>query len=803
MRFATRKSFVPAGFTNVLDYIDPQYHREILARTSTHDFTSDISPLLVSGARLYFPGGTYTFSTTAAAGLLLDGLSNVVIRGEQSHGLSNGLTVFKALNGIGTSRLRCAILELSQTTYCAVLGITLDRSNTAGDCLYTGDNDYLTMRDIQCINAGAITQYILSANSGTDVFTRGTSLGAWAGALANGDRVELWVGSVSGDALPTATGGDLAKDTAYYVRDVSGTTFKLARTLGGAAIDITSNGSGHWGVIKGCHTIDSINTGTDTVTIANHGWSDGQRIWSYQHDTVGTDWAMAAVQAWAGQRGYNRYVINKTTDTFQVSGWPNSAGGAVDITGTLGSNKPKLCAVWRGWSGGGNLYMTASRIYFSNCQQGSSIQYYESSIQARPYGANASSIRRLVSFCGGHQFGGNNLEIRGGTHEARLCPPNPAHFLLQDGVATTPVLDGVYLETSRGSAPTREVICNSLATVENVEARGPHAGEVGSSFGFSPGVYACRWGRNNRSNGHESGVQDQHQYSVIAASFGGMRPMIFDGLDALSTSETGTVDGYIANAVRSGTSLVIGRIFRRYIGWEFLGSIIQELRQSVSNSTEIDLALGNIRQLEGSSAHTIDTVKTAGVAGTTGSKGWRGELLVNNPYVTLSATKFATLSGADYSPVDGENFSAAVDGAGKIRLIRSLGSVVARTPTGLQGNLTAGVSAQNLFSAAPTPGNYVAYVYVKITASATAGTLAIILAYDDGSAHTEQLFYADTVPATPVLVKDIPLVATGGYMMIPVPFRVASGTPSIATSISGLVGGPPTYVLDIEIARVG
>lgn len=42
------------------------------------------------------------------------------------------------------------------------------------------------------------------------------------------------------DLLPTG----LAKDTDYFIRDASGSTFKLAATSGGTAIDITTTGSG-------------------------------------------------------------------------------------------------------------------------------------------------------------------------------------------------------------------------------------------------------------------------------------------------------------------------------------------------------------------------------------------------------------------------------------------------------------------------------------------------------------------------------------------------------------------------------
>lgn len=68
-----------------------------------------------------------------------------------------------------------------------------------------------------------------SAAESTDTFT------APGHFLANGDAVPIW--SHTG-ALPAA----LAQQSTYYARDVSGDTFKLAATVGGAAIDIGTNG---------------------------------------------------------------------------------------------------------------------------------------------------------------------------------------------------------------------------------------------------------------------------------------------------------------------------------------------------------------------------------------------------------------------------------------------------------------------------------------------------------------------------------------------------------------------------------
>jgi len=77
--------------------------------------------------------------------------------------------------------------------------------------------------------AGYVTQFTVDAS--TDVLT-------WSGRTpVDGEAVVL---SNSGGTLP----GGLATLTTYYVRDVSGSTCKLAASSGGAAIDITDTGTG-------------------------------------------------------------------------------------------------------------------------------------------------------------------------------------------------------------------------------------------------------------------------------------------------------------------------------------------------------------------------------------------------------------------------------------------------------------------------------------------------------------------------------------------------------------------------------
>jgi len=76
-----------------------------------------------------------------------------------------------------------------------------------------------------------------TADADTDVI----SLLGWT--PVDGEAIHLAKSGGESAALPAG----LAEDTTYYVRDVSGSTCKLAASSGGSAIDITDAGTGtHW-----------------------------------------------------------------------------------------------------------------------------------------------------------------------------------------------------------------------------------------------------------------------------------------------------------------------------------------------------------------------------------------------------------------------------------------------------------------------------------------------------------------------------------------------------------------------------
>lgn len=80
--------------------------------------------------------------------------------------------------------------------------------------------------------------YTFTANSTTDVFT------AVGHPFANDDIVRVTV--AAGATLPAG----LAVETDYYIIDNATDVFSLSATLGGAAIDITTNGTGVFKVAK-------------------------------------------------------------------------------------------------------------------------------------------------------------------------------------------------------------------------------------------------------------------------------------------------------------------------------------------------------------------------------------------------------------------------------------------------------------------------------------------------------------------------------------------------------------------------
>lgn len=126
--------------------------------------------------------------------------------------------VFNAAAGGTTDNTAIEEWDLTGVTDGEVLFVGLWDAVTAGNYLWT-------------IPVGG-AQFTFTATAVGDVYT------SYDHTLVDGDRVVVTAGA--GSALPTG----LAEDTVYWVVGVSGDTFQLSATQGGAAVDLTANGEG-------------------------------------------------------------------------------------------------------------------------------------------------------------------------------------------------------------------------------------------------------------------------------------------------------------------------------------------------------------------------------------------------------------------------------------------------------------------------------------------------------------------------------------------------------------------------------
>lgn len=101
-----------------------------------------------------------------------------------------------------------------------------------GDVIGMGIWDASTSGNLLAFNPLTGTSYAYTALASTDVFT------APGSSFSDTNTVQLLYDL--GGTTPTG----VSIGTTYYVRDSSGTTFKLAATSGGSAINISADGSG-------------------------------------------------------------------------------------------------------------------------------------------------------------------------------------------------------------------------------------------------------------------------------------------------------------------------------------------------------------------------------------------------------------------------------------------------------------------------------------------------------------------------------------------------------------------------------
>jgi uncharacterized phiE125 gp8 family phage protein len=177
-------------------------------------------------------------------------LAAAVVRGEQvtnrQFAPATWTLKLDAFPGTDTIELpKPPLLSVSSIQYVDTDGATqtfsgsdysIDRTSEPGRVVLGFGNSWPSARaqpDAITITYVAGYGSVVTAVNATNVFT------ITAGGRTYADNMQVRLFSVGGD-VPTG----LTADTAYFIRDVSGSTFKLALTAGGTAISISSDGTG-------------------------------------------------------------------------------------------------------------------------------------------------------------------------------------------------------------------------------------------------------------------------------------------------------------------------------------------------------------------------------------------------------------------------------------------------------------------------------------------------------------------------------------------------------------------------------
>ena len=177
-------------------------------------------------------------------------LAAAVVRGEQATNrqFAPATWVLKldAFPGTDTFELpKPPLLSVSSIQYVDTDGATqtfsssdysVDRTSEPGRVVLGFGNSWPSARaqpDAITITYLAGYGSVVTAVNATNVFT------ITAGGRTYADNMQVRLFSVGGD-VPAG----LTADTAYFIRDASGSTFKLALTAGGTAISISSDGTG-------------------------------------------------------------------------------------------------------------------------------------------------------------------------------------------------------------------------------------------------------------------------------------------------------------------------------------------------------------------------------------------------------------------------------------------------------------------------------------------------------------------------------------------------------------------------------
>ena len=178
--------------------------------------TVDDSPTELLWSNLYTGLHTSRFGVSSGAGFT----ANVVVFGIDSSGVESCRfeRVFTVVNSNGTTAMRGA-LQTVGTDYVGIVGCSLDITANDAD-------------DTVLFKLTGQPAFSCTGTAATDTIT------AIGHDFTNNDLI-IFTSLSGGDGLSTNSG--LWYNKKYFVRDVSGDTFKLSNSAGGSAIDFTTD----------------------------------------------------------------------------------------------------------------------------------------------------------------------------------------------------------------------------------------------------------------------------------------------------------------------------------------------------------------------------------------------------------------------------------------------------------------------------------------------------------------------------------------------------------------------------------
>lgn len=793
---ATIEKHTRRGWTDIREYLDPTVLRE--AERSWPDNSgipaADSASAILAALNDSLSGAYYE-KKLDLAGLSLGASSSIkpntnydsyVISGGDGCHYSNGSIFATGTTYTPSSRVQGgysrALLVLDSHNHAQLKSVNFRTLNVhvgavdVSNCNWIRIEDCLIERSLATIRQDELP-------TRTSLTSTGMS-GDWGSSTPVGTRVEIWVSI--GATLPTG----YSANTPYYISATSGNNRAISATLGGSTIVPTTTGSGHWGYIIGAPSVQAVNTGTKTITIENHGFTDGQRIACYNPATVWTDFLQTSIPfGW----GYCKYV---DANSFQVSATPG--GAAITLNAFVAGARVTLYAP--AVNGGGNQFGRFTGNLVRETTFG-----VELSTAEVPNGVYVGFD--TVTFSDNYYHNSSvGISGRGNILNDRWEGIYPQAALTVGADTSVINIIGAYMELAVGASPCLGItLVNYQGTITGCQLTGSDTND-----GDSAGILVARPGSQAIPNVFGNCIADFVYAGRAFTSFGApegatKRPFNWGPNEThrctneyagWGTQQLNGADAHIKNF----------DIYRMNIGRETSHptfNVPTRIGGNVSgdsNHTTFDVGWGSNVVVSNSSQTKIDDIAA-------NYYGYNGIIVSENANLVLGIGAFKTLSGADYYPLTNEvnRVSTAIDNGNattstwkRLLLEQAFGSVVARVQPGAQtGNysptLFTGTSLTNI-----NTGLYSIEGQVSFNTAGSAGTWKITLGWTAPTIGSQTRDLTGEVAAT--LAQSWSATTTQIVTFRVFYFSVASGIPTLALAFTGLTG-TPSFVPEFTIRK--